>query len=465
MRVPVLACLLAALGGVACERDRRLEVEKERLARMPVAWRRPSIHVAQGARAVTFSVRTAGGYYVHTPHGRGPVYRDLSPPLFAGESDRVFYWGVREELGRDRHDVVAHGAIVATPFRERGDLVPSRDGTRWAARGPVDDDATGAPRMAILLDGREAARAAGASTPAFSRDGTRVVWLLHDGATRTTLVVDGAAVRTFDGPPLPADGPRFDELAAVDWLADGRPVALVPEGEGWALYRGEERLAAYGHNLVPGRTILVATPEAEPAIVRDSLVLAKDAPVVVWWERMAGAEERWRVVRDGAPVDGLVCARPWEVQRPVVSDDGIHVAYVCPTAIEPAYPTGRRWVALDGRRFGPHVETWTLGLADDGSRVAYGAAEALPIQWWRVFVNGTAETPPAELVWRPRFAPDGHALLWAGGPEDARRVLAVDRRVVTRFDDLLYGPDFPEPRTAVWAIRRGLAISRIVARF
>ena len=38
----------------------------------------------------------------------------------------------------------------------------------------------------------------------------------------------------------------------------------------------------------------------------------------------------------------------------------------------------------------------------------------------------------------------------------------MDARPVTRFDDVLSGPEFAVPSQAVWVIRRGRKISQIV---
>jgi hypothetical protein len=463
VRLTLLACAIALAGG-ACGGDHDLQVEKRRLARLPSAWRRPSIHVAEGGDRVTYAVGVPDGFYVATSAGRGTTYTGVTPPHFAAASERVFYWATRQEGGRERHDVVAGDAVLPTPFRAPGDLVASRGGTRWAARGRVVDEAPGTDRTAILVDGREVGRYAAASRPSFSRDGAHVTWVAQDDGGRTSVLVDGEAVRSVDAVAR-ADGARtFDALAGATYLSDGRLLTLLPEGDRWTIRRGDERLATYAHVVVPGEP-LRAGPDTGPAVATALMAVAPEAPVVVWWERLPGDVERWRVVRDGAPVDGIECARPWETEAPTVSADGTHVAYVCPGPVEADAPLGRRRVVLDGRRFGPYLETWTLGLSADGSQVAYGAAEALPVQSWRIFVNGAPRTAPQELVWRPRFSPDGTRLVWAGGPERSRRRLAIDRRTVTRFDNLVYGPEFPDPRTAVWVIRRGRSLSRIEARF
>jgi hypothetical protein len=467
VRAAALACLVVLLAGTACEHRPRLRAKKAHLTLLPLPWRRPSIHIADGGTLATFSVRDTIGYHVVTPEGAGPSYQEVSAPLFAPKSDRVFYLGVRESDGRRRNDLVAGSKVVSTPIVDPIDLVTAPGGARWALVGYVDqapkDTDTPGP-VAMVVDGKEVGRWAAASKPAFSPDGAHVAWLARAENGETTLVVDGAVVRTFAASTLPAN-PRFHQLASVQFLSDGRVVALAPEGASWVVVRGDQTLATYAYNVIPGTTFMLTGPDTGASIAAPSLATAADVPVAVWWERMPGAAERWRVVRDAAPVDGMECANYWGTQPPVLTADGAHLAYVCPTPVEPGTPLGKRWVMLDGRRFGTYVETWTLGVSPDGTQVAYGAADTLPIMTWQIMVNGTPRTPREELVWRPRFSPDGRHVLWAGGPERGRRRLGIDGRVIVHFDDVLYGPEFPAPHTAVWVIRRGRKITRLQVSF
>jgi hypothetical protein len=469
VRIGTLVGILLVLLTAACDHRPRFRAHKRTLVMLPLPWKRPSINVAEDGAHVTYAVRDTGGFHVVVPEGRGPRYDEVGPPLFAPASNRVFYWGRRDQDERHSYDVVSGAQSVPTPFVEPPALVTSPGGARWAALGPLDPEpgaAPDAPRpVAIAVDGREMGRWPAATRPAFSSDGAHVAWLVREAGGRALVMVDGAVVRAFDASPAAPEAPSFEKLASATYLSDGRLVTVVPEGDGWALYRDAERLGAYGHNLIPGVTLLLADPSTSSSIVAGSLATAAKAPVAVWWERMAGQVEQWRVVRDGAPVDGIVCDHPWDTQLPLLSDDGAHVAYVCPMPVEPTFPLGRRYVVLDGQRFGLYVESWTLGLAIDGSQVAYGAAETLPVESWRVFANGVPRSPSFELVWRPRFSPDATHVFWAGGPERGRRKIGMDLRTITRFDDILYGPEFPEPRTGVWVIRRGRKISRIEVSF
>ena len=116
-------------------------------------------------------------------------------------------------------------------------LSVSPGGARWAAVGLLEADPTAepdaVPPAVAILDGREVGRYAGASRPDFSPDGAHVAWLARENDGRASLVVDGAITRSFEAPTMPPSGARFDKLTAVHYLADGRLVAVSPDGGGW----------------------------------------------------------------------------------------------------------------------------------------------------------------------------------------------------------------------------------------
>lgn len=469
MRTGAVLGVVLVIAAGACGHRQHLRAHKRIIAILPTAWTRGTLNVADDGDHFTCAVHERDGYHAATPAGRGPGFAEMGPPLFAAGSTHVFYWGRHDDDGRSRYAIGADTATSATPFAEPPVIVTSRGGARWAAIGPVDAD-PGAPAdapapVAVVVDGREMGRWPSVTRPDFSPDGAHVAWIAREAGGRALVLVDGSVVRAFDATPPTEGTPSFEKLATTRYLSDGRLVTLAPDHDGWSMRRGEELLASYGHDIIPNTMLLLADASTPASVVAGSLVTAAKAPVAVWWERMAGAAEQWRVVRDGAPVDGVVCDHYWSTQPPVVTDDGVHVAYVCPTPVDIGHPLGRRYVVLDGRRFGVYVETWTLGLASDGSQVAYGAADTLPVQGWRVYANGVPRTPPFPLVWRPRFSPDTTRVFWAAGPERGRRGIGVDMRTIARCDDILYGPEFPDERTAVWVVRRGRKISRIEATF
>jgi len=116
-------------------------------------------------------------------------------------------------------------------------LSVSPGGARWAAVGLLEADPTAepdaVPPAVAILDGREVGRYAGASRPDFSPDGAHVAWRARENDGRASLVVDGAITRSFEAPTMPPSGARFDKLTAVHYLADGRLVAVSPDGGGW----------------------------------------------------------------------------------------------------------------------------------------------------------------------------------------------------------------------------------------
>jgi hypothetical protein len=195
------------------------------------------------------------------------------------------------------------------------------------------------------------------------------------------------------------------------------------------------------------------------AIVPESVVVAEKAPVAVWWERLAAPTEQWRVVRDGAPVDGLVCGRFWRDQPPALSPDGRHVAYPCFT--KDVFGRNEGYVVLDGRRFGPYRNVWGIRLSDDGEHVAYGAADDHPTRPWSFHVDARRLRLRFDEVWRPRLSPDGDRLAWAARRGD-RPFVGLDDGIVAAFDDVLWGPRFSQGAVS-WVIRRGRKVTRLDA--
>jgi hypothetical protein len=189
-----------------------------------------------------------------------------------------------------------------------------------------------------------------------------------------------------------------------------------------------------------------------------SFTAAAKAPVAAWWERLAGAEERWRVVIDGKPVDDVVCSQAWQRQPPELSPDGRHVAYVCPVR----EPVERVFVVADGRRYGPYWDAWAYVWSDDGAHLAYGAAEESPGSAWRYYVDGEARSAAVSSVWRPRLEPGTGRLAWEMKQHDrARGTIGFGRRAIASFDEVIAGPSFLRRGVVTWVIRRGRWLTRV----
>src|SRR4030095_12280149 len=104
----------------------------------------------------------------------GPTYSDVTLPLFAPESQRVFYWGTREEEAHRRYDVVADGTVVPTPFVQIRDLVLGR--ARARRRG-----GRRRPRVRPIRRRLTTRFQPGRSSPRMARPGRR---RSHDGLRR-----------------------------------------------------------------------------------------------------------------------------------------------------------------------------------------------------------------------------------------------------------------------------------------
>jgi hypothetical protein len=195
-----------------------------------------------------------------------------------------------------------------------------------------------------------------------------------------------------------------------------------------------------------------------PAVASWTLTTAENAPVAAWWERLEGAEERWRVVVDGKPIDDVVCAKPWAIQPPELTADGHHVAYACAVT----QPEERVFVVADGRRYEKHHDLWAYAWSDDGAHVAYGAYDEGAEGPWRYFVDGVAQGEGLSRVWRPRFEPGTDRLAWQRKRgEDDRGEVGIGNVTLASFDDVLWGPGFLRPGTVTWVIRRGRRLVRL----
>jgi hypothetical protein len=193
--------------------------------------------------------------------------------------------------------------------------------------------------------------------------------------------------------------------------------------------------------------------------VAGSLAIAEDAAVAAWWERPAGGVERWRVVRNGKPVDDVTCGGYWPSHPPVLSPDGEHVLYVCPEMTGPS--EGGVRVVHDGGFLGTYDDVWGPELSADGEHVAYGAARGGGDQPWRLYRDGEAVSGPQWSVWRPRFTPDSETLAWEMQSERAvRGRTGVERIRLASFDDILRGPEFRDD-VVWWVIRRGKRVVRV----
>ncbi len=474
LRLAIMVLVGALLG--ACDRPPPVP-RKVQLARLPAKVVPGSWSVSSDLVHTAFQVHGTDGIHIVRDGLREADWQTVSTRSFAPNTDRLFYW-VRAPDGTTA--LVADGQVVPVGLSRHEYLVFDPSGAHWAvvAAAPVvagqaaDPDA----RIVVVADGTVRGRHRDASVPAWSHDGAHLAWVAVEPAegerSQMRLLVDGAVRHAADmtpGPCLPPvqtvpEGAGLPADARALFLSDGRVVALLRDGDGWGVFRNGERLAHFDANVPVSSGGPVLTVESEACrtaatVVTGSLVVAADAPVVAWWERVAGSDDRWRVMIDGAPADDVTCVRPWEAQPPVLSSDGRSWAYPCFTRFDASGQDVD--IVTRGGRYGPHVEIYGVVLSDDGRRVGYGATASAGGDW-TLYADGVAFPHHYYSIWRPRFDPSGRHLAWEGQhTRGGRGVVVLDGRDLASFDDLLDGPTFLAPDHVSWVVRRNRRLTRL----
>jgi hypothetical protein len=167
------------------------------------------------------------------------------------------------------------------------------------------------------------------------------------------------------------------------------------------------------------------------------------------------------MMREGAPLDDIVCDAFLGSQPPELGPDGRHVAYGCVRRAGEGV-ADEVFVVQDGLRHGPYGQVWGIALSDDGRRVAYGAWDGSEERGWGLYVDGVRRPGRFGAVWRPRLFPNGVHLAWQAQPvQDGPGVLGVDHWQLAGFDAVVWGPEFDAEGRVAWVIRRGRRLVRI----
>lgn len=463
----------------------RPKVAKHRLTRLPSTYRTGGIAIADDGLSWISAVRTGEGVVdITTGAGRIGSYQETSPPAFTPIARLPFFWTLQKPADTMQIGLFVKDRIVPTPFARPTPVVLSRDGAHWAiaaAVGAVEALPSEVTPMVVMVDGVERGRYHDTSKPAFSFDGQHVAWLAEDEGRKLSLVVDGAVRRTYDAPAPPPGhtvseplhrSTMASEMAlqyAVQYLSDGRILAIVRDRAGWTVERDGTALASYDFN--PTSRPDNGAPDIDPfaltnAFTPESLAVADAAPVAIWWERLPGAPVQWRVVRDGTPVDGVVCLSAWTGQQPIVSPDGQHVAYPCTTNDGADFGDPPRvYIVVDGRRFGPYVNIWGLRLSDDGAHAVWAAATSKDANApWRYAIDGLLLKTEVNEAFRPRLDPTNRHLAWLGRQGKHLR-FGLDDTPLGTVDEVLWGPKFVDTRTAAWVVRKKHTLVRVDVAF
>jgi hypothetical protein len=472
VRAVVALAMLAVVGGAGCDRAAPPVPRKTTLVRAPRDYALGSASVSEDLSRVAYPRRGESGYHVINEGTTGPPWDTIHIRSFAPGTRRLFYWATSGE----RSVLVADGQEIPIGRSRHDYLVFDAAGTHWAVVAAAPNPASPDERIEIIVDGVVRGRHRDASVPAVSSDGAHVAWIALEAAdedrTQMRLLVDGAVRRAADVTPGPCISPLqpagdaavLPAEARALYLSDGRLVALMREGEGWVVLRDGEPLARFAMNLPRQIGVPVFAVDSEvcreaATIVAGSVVTAKDAPVVAWWERAAGPDGQWRVVLDGKAADATTCVRPWEAQPPAISLDGRAVAYPCYTRYDDRGQDVH--VVLGDHRYGPYTEVYGVAISDDGRHVAWAATDE-PSGRWTVYRDGVPYRSSYYSVWRPRFDPSGEHLAWEAKHEiDQFGVLVLDGRDVGTFEELLDGPMFLQDGYVSWAVGRAHKFARV----
>ncbi|MCW5889473.1 MAG: hypothetical protein KIT14_02870 [bacterium] len=476
-RAALLLALLLVGGCGGCGDRLDLDASKETLVKLPGGWRRGTVAVADDGRTVAFVEDVDGGARVVAGGAPGRRFAQVTNPQFAPKTHRLGYWATDSTQPPAEVGLVIDGQVIPTEANQPGTLVWSPDGTRWgAAVGLAEEVVDGVPHRrptVILVDGRDMGRWIDTTPPAFSPDGRHVAWLAQIDDGRIAVVVDGVAREPFAKPEGRVSpgmtfknvGPTLAPQHVLRWLADGTLLLLAPDRDGWTLSRDGTVLGVWRHVewQTAGPIHLAFGDEFANAarIASIAVAVAAKAPVVAYWERLEGEKPQWRVMRDGKPVDDVICSRYWETQPPpTLSSDGRHIAYACagPDAMQRPDVV----VVVDGVRHGPYRNVYGIAVAEDASHGAWAATlDPEPSPTWHFFIDGKALRGDWAEAWRPRLDDPGEHLAWEAAPARGRPALGIDGVSVSRFDGIFWGPVFTEPRRVGWVVRRGRRLVRL----
>lgn len=328
----------------------------------------------------------------------------------------------------------------------------------------------GVPRLLPGTEARVRVRSKTYFRPVWSRDGRQLAFIregqvfLHrlEAASTTHVVL-------HDPPP--------GTLRCIDWLPDGRLLALVrPRGDTpgvlWLFEpeTGRGREVPTGGLAVVSLGLIAACPAGSPDGRRIAYFAEDDQGAVrLWVQPLVGGEptrvtdqpevltSRARWTADGRELLYVAGGRLWRV---ALADGGLReIPFTASVAFEREEP------ALPPVRFpDPGAEVparghMGLALAPDGSRIALLALGRLWL--WPPGAQPRAVTEvPITAAW-PSWAPDGREVAWSAGVRGAEDIYVTDvetgrTRRVTRLAGTAARPSWsPDGRHIAFLYRPG----------
>jgi hypothetical protein len=445
------------------------------LGSLPEAYRENSLVVSDDGLHFAYVVTQAGSGEAVVQDGvQGSTYQQIGNLYLSPQTNRLFYWALSGSGTQQKIVLFADGTEYASGCAGEGWLGFSADGKRWYAlcglASTNEGNAIKAGDVVLLVDGVEVGRYPDASAVEFDPSGKHYALIVKNAQSKIALVVDGKEQTVYEEPTedtstliqLAVVGPNLPLLFKARYLSDGQLVVLTREKNGWTVFKGDTPLASYRCNYLGGGDMQVIVPvqcQKYASIVAFSLTKAENAPVAVWWERLDGTEDVFRVIKDGSPVDENTCAFFDRNLRPAVSPDGKRTAYACalPTGETEAQPMA---VVVNGTKQGNYQNIWGISFSKDSQHIAYAASDG---KSWTIYHDG--QPIPSQLnldgsIWSPVLSEDGAHVAWTAEAADKIQ-LVLDGIALGVAEEIAWGPRFEASGTVAWVIREGNKIVRL----
>lgn len=400
----------------------------------------------------------------------GQIFSRCSGPTFS-PADKLFYWAI----AANRIVLVADNQVIQTPLAGEGSLDFSADGKHWVAFGAEPETQNGSTIMAgsiaVYEDGLQIGRYDDVSYPAFSADGKHLAFVAMQD-DRMRLIVDGKVSLTFDAPKVQSsmlfrafvNGPNMFMLTSVHYGGDSL-IALVQDANGWTIINNGRPVSSYLQNIWGGgnyQIIAFSGHDADPSVFAWSLTVAESAPMASWWEHPSGKGAPWRVVLNGQPADAFTYPSFWPSGRPVLSQDGKHLAYAADSG-STQDTKATVFVVSDGIRHGPYVNVWGIQFTTNGRHLAYAASDGSGKTDWSYYLDGKPFGEKYTSVFPPHFSSNGRHVAWQAIRE-GKQVLVVDGEEVGTTDQVFWGPEVLDSGATNWVVRDGATVARVTTK-
>ncbi len=464
--------LIAAFCGCQTQDSRTRVVQRQLLTRLPETYMNGSFGIARDGIHYAYAERSPDLSRVIRNGQPDPAYADVSLPTVAWGSGETVYWA-KEKPDSPFLLLVGPEGSLETELRRIAPIIFSKNGKRWATAGMTMNEADGGVTFGpavVYSNGRLIGHFADATLPALSPDGEHMAFIAERDDGKKALIVDGTERKVFDTPGLDKAAPVAKSSGSgqlglsqfrVLYDEEGTLITLAHDSDGWAVFRGNDRMGSFSHSLDSSAdmNLTVDTLRNGSAILANSLVLGSQR-TLLWWERPAGETEVWRVARNGKP-QPFECATYFTPFPPVLSEDARRIAYPCyrETLVKPNPLVD---IVIDDQRLGPFVGIWGIAFSADARRLAFAAATER--NRWRYSIDGHYFPMIWDAVWRARFSPDGRHVAWEA-EHGKRSVLVLDGDSIFSYDDVLWGPEFPQPDRVAWIVRRGRNVFRVDVTF